>query len=79
MRSPGVGSSLEGMTPPIVVHPPSEKGGRRVTAHAEQLGVAYRLEDVAEFLRHAGLSDDEIQLDDPNLIEWRGGGPDSWR
>lgn len=67
------------MTPPIVVHPPAAKGGRRVTAHAEVLGTAFRPEDVAEFLRHAGLSDDEIQLDDPNLIEWRGGGLDVWR
>ncbi|OEV12941.1 hypothetical protein K378_04678 [Streptomyces sp. Amel2xB2] len=66
------------MTPPIVVHPPADGGGRRVTAHAEQLGVAFRAEDVSEFLRHAGLSEDEIQLDDPNLIEWRGGGPDVW-
>jgi hypothetical protein len=79
MRSRVEGRSLERMTPPIVVHPPSGKGGRRVTAHAEQLGVAYRLQDVAEFLRQAGLSEDEIQLDDPNLIEWRGGGPDSWQ
>ncbi|NLU75345.1 hypothetical protein HCC61_22190 [Streptomyces sp. HNM0575] len=66
------------MTPPIVVHPPTAGGGRRVTAHAEQLGIAFRPEDVGEFLRTAGLSEDEIQLDDPNLIEWRGGGPDIW-
>jgi hypothetical protein len=66
------------MTPPIVVHALDAKGGRRVTAHAEQLGVAFRLQDVAEFLRQAGLSEDEIQLDDPNLIEWRGGGPEVW-
>lgn len=66
------------MTQPIVVHPPGERGGRRVTAHTEQLGIAYRLEDVAQFLRNAGLSEDEIQLDDPNLIDWRGGGPEVW-
>ncbi|MGH3309003.1 MAG: hypothetical protein ACRDP3_00170 [Streptomyces sp.] len=66
------------MTPPIVVHPPDADGGRRVMAHAEFLGRAFRREDVAAFLRHVGLSDDEIQLDDPNLIEWRGGGPDVW-
>jgi hypothetical protein len=66
------------MTPPIVVHPPATGGGRRVTAHAEALGVAFRQDDVREFLRHAGLSEDEVQLDDPILIEWRGGGPDVW-
>ncbi|OEV32026.1 hypothetical protein AN219_01325 [Streptomyces nanshensis] len=62
----------------MVVPPPATGGGRRVTAHAEQLGIAFRQEDVSEFLRHAGLSEDEIQLDDPNLIEWRGGGPEVW-
>ncbi|GEB50204.1 MULTISPECIES: hypothetical protein [Streptomyces] len=66
------------MTPPIVVHPPSQSGGRRVTAHTESLGTAHRPEDVVEFLRRAGLEPSEIQLDDPNLIEWRGGGPDVW-
>lgn len=66
------------MTPPIVVHPPSGSGGRKVTAHAENLGFAHKPEDVVEFLRRAGLDPSEIQLDDPNLIEWRGGGPDVW-
>ncbi|UNS96794.1 hypothetical protein MMF93_09920 [Streptomyces tubbatahanensis] len=66
------------MTPPIVVHPPSATGGRKVTAHAESLGFAHRSEDVVEFLRRAGLDPADIQLDDPNLIEWRGGGPDVW-
>jgi hypothetical protein len=66
------------MTPPIVVHPPEASGGRRVTAHAEVLGLARSAEDVAALLREAGLSEDEIDLRDPNLIEWRGGGPDAW-
>ncbi|NSC21429.1 hypothetical protein FM076_09510 [Streptomyces albus subsp. chlorinus] len=66
------------MTPPIVVHPPSPAGGRKVTAHTESLGVAHRPEDVVEFLRRAGLDPADIQLDDPCLIEWRGGGPDVW-
>lgn len=66
------------MTPPIVVHPPSPSGGRRVTAHTEILGLAHSAQDVIEFLRRAGLNPSDIQLDDPALIEWRGGGPDAW-
>ncbi|MBO8184557.1 hypothetical protein JW592_03565 [Streptomyces sp. DW4-2] len=66
------------MTPPIVVHPPSGTSGRKVTAHTESLGFAHRPEDVVEFLRRAGLDPADIQLDDPNLIEWRGGGPEVW-
>lgn len=67
------------MTPPIVVHPPLPEGGRRVTAHAESLGIAHRAEDVVQFLRNVGLPDEEIQLGDTNLIEWRGGGQDVWQ
>ncbi len=66
------------MTPPIVVHPADGSGGRRVTAHAEVLGLAHNAGDVSALLRDVGLSDDEIDLRDPNLIEWRGGGPDAW-
>lgn len=42
------------------------------------LGTAYSADDLIEFLRLAGLDADDITLDDPTLIEWRGGGPDSW-
>lgn len=66
------------MTPPVVVHPPSSSGGRRVTAHAEILGLAHSPEDVVEFLRRAGLPPEQIKLDDENLIEWRGGGSGVW-
>jgi hypothetical protein len=66
------------MTPPIVVHPVDDSGGRPVTAHAEVLGRAHSADDVAALLRQAGLTDDEIDLRDPNLIEWRGGDADVW-
>ncbi len=42
------------------------------------MGIATSLTDVDEFLRRAGLDPDEVALDDPTLIEWRGGGPDVW-
>lgn len=66
------------MTPPIVVHPPTASGGRRVTAHAQILGLAHSQDEVVEFLRRAGLTPEQIDLRDPALIEWRGGGPEVW-
>jgi hypothetical protein len=58
---------------PIVVHPPSPTGGRRVTAHDQILGLAHSDHDAIEFLRRAGLPDAETLLDDPAWVEWRGG------
>ncbi|MCP9205528.1 hypothetical protein [Streptomyces cucumeris] len=62
--------------PPVVVHPPSPSGGRRVTIRGEIAGLAMGPPDLLEFLRRAGAED--VRLDDPELIEWRGGGPDVW-
>ncbi|MBT2505134.1 hypothetical protein J7I98_04325 [Streptomyces sp. ISL-98] len=64
--------------PPVVVEPVSPDGGRRVTIHGERVGVAYHLLDVIEFLRRAGLPEANTSIDDPELIEWRGGGPNTW-
>lgn len=62
------------MGAPIVVHPPSPSGGRRVTARGQILGLAHSDRDLVEFLRRAGLDDAEALVDsDPQLIEWRGG------
>ncbi|MEU9654357.1 hypothetical protein AB0E00_36450 [Streptomyces sp. NPDC048110] len=61
---------------PVVVGRPSSSGGRRVRADGEILGLVYRLRDVAEFLRRAGLED--IDAATSELIEWRGGGPEVW-
>lgn len=63
---------------PIVVYPPDEDGGRRVRARGAILGRAYSPADLLEFLRRAGLDPDDVNLHDPGLIEWRGGGPDAW-
>ncbi|AJT67462.3 hypothetical protein T261_5846 [Streptomyces lydicus] len=62
----------------MVVHPPSPTGGRRVTIEGEILGLAYTSADLLEFLRRAGLDPDSVSLEDPALIEWRGGGHDVW-
>ncbi|MFE7606981.1 hypothetical protein [Streptomyces celluloflavus] len=65
---------------PVVVHPLSPSSGRRVTARAEILGLAYGPEDLLEleFLRRTGLDPDQVRFDDQALIEWRVGGPDVW-
>jgi hypothetical protein len=63
----------------VVVHPPGPDG-RRVVIRGEHAGTATSVADVIEFLRRAGLDDvDEVDLAHPNLVEWRGGGPDVWR
>ncbi|MFE2993008.1 hypothetical protein [Streptomyces sp. NPDC059262] len=58
---------------PIIVHPPSRTGGRRVTARGEILGLAHSDRDVVEFLRRAGVPDAEDLLDLPSWVQWRGG------
>ncbi|OAL10824.1 hypothetical protein [Streptomyces noursei] len=64
--------------PPVIVYPPSPTGGRRVLVEGEALGRAYRLADVVDFLRHAGLELDEHEVAESGLIEWIGGGPHVW-
>ncbi|MFD5513090.1 hypothetical protein ACFWIB_35795 [Streptomyces sp. NPDC127051] len=61
----------------MVLVPPDAEGGRRVRVDGEILGRATGPGDLLEFLRRAGLDPDDIRLDDPLLIEWRGGGPPS--
>nr|WP_274558141.1 hypothetical protein [Streptomyces spiramyceticus] len=63
---------------PVIVFPPLGDGGRRVTIGGEKVGLAKGRGDLMEFLRRAGLDPDSVSLEDPGLIEWRGGGPDEW-
>ncbi|WP_432187528.1 hypothetical protein [Streptomyces sp. Tue6028] len=63
---------------PVVVHPPQPDGGRRVSIRGEHVGTAYHLLDLVELLRLAGLPEADTTIDDPELIEWQGGGPDVW-
>ncbi|MFF1649104.1 hypothetical protein [Streptomyces sp. NPDC058240] len=63
---------------PIVVHRPSPSGGRRVTAYGHILGLAHDDQDLIEFLRRAGLPDAETLIDDPQMVEWRGGRAHQW-
>ncbi|TRV71765.1 hypothetical protein FKN01_31260 [Streptomyces sp. 130] len=61
------------MSAPIIIHPPSPTGGRRVTIRGQIVGLAHTDLDVEEFLRRAGLPDAEYLLDDPSWVQWRGG------
>ncbi|GAA1898164.1 hypothetical protein GCM10009753_29090 [Streptantibioticus ferralitis] len=49
-----------------------------MTVLGEPVGVAKSPGDVEELLRRAGINPDDVALDDPDLIEWRGGGPEVW-
>jgi hypothetical protein len=49
-----------------------------VTIHSERMGTAYSLFDVLDCLHRAGLPATDTAVDDPDLIEWRGGGPSNW-
>ncbi|MEU0032665.1 MULTISPECIES: hypothetical protein [unclassified Streptomyces] len=62
--------------PSIVVHAPGLDGSRRVAVGDETLGIAYHLDDVVEILRLADL--DEIEVEESDIIDWQGGGPDDW-
>lgn len=63
---------------PVVVHPPEPDGSRRVTIRGAYVGTAYHLLDLIEFLHLADLPKTDSTIDDPELIEWLGGGPDAW-
>lgn len=75
---PGEGHTVDMEEAPVIVQPPSPDGGRRVAIRGEYAGIAYHLLDVVEFLRRAGLPESDTTLDDPGLIEWRGGGLEAW-
>ncbi|MGI5453938.1 hypothetical protein ACQEWB_12335 [Streptomyces sp. CA-249302] len=64
--------------PSVVVLPPESDGGRHVTVDGERMGTAYSLFDVLDFVHRAGLPTEDRAVDDPELIEWQGGGPYEW-
>ena len=64
--------------PPVVVLPPASDGGRQVTIRGEPTGPADTLFDVMDLVHRAGLPGKDQAVDDPELIEWRGGGPYDW-
>ncbi|MDG4861425.1 hypothetical protein P8605_25145 [Streptomyces sp. T-3] len=63
---------------PIVVFPPKAGEGRRVAVRGVPLGIANSDRELVEFLRRAGLNEADVALDDPHLVEWRGGSAHQW-
>lgn len=81
MRAPVGRVTLDRMsTARVVVFPPAENGGRRVSVDGTQIGTAFSMHDVAVLLERAGLEGwDELDVAaHAELIEWRGGGPEQW-
>jgi hypothetical protein len=65
--------------PHVVVHPVSAgvpRPYRRVDILGAQVGKAYSVSDVAEFMRRAGLDADGVT--DPGLVQWQGGDVEVW-
>ncbi|GHF64873.1 hypothetical protein GCM10010218_52910 [Streptomyces mashuensis] len=61
--------------PPVLVHPLME-GMRLVKIHGQSVGKARSLEDLKSFLAQSGLRD--VDVDNPALVEWHGGGSGVW-
>lgn len=67
------------MSARLVIYPPDENGWRRVRYDGVAIGVAHKPSDILVFLSAAGMEDpEELDLTDPELVEWRGPGPESW-
>ncbi|WP_329438706.1 hypothetical protein OG906_34415 [Streptomyces sp. NBC_01426] len=64
--------------PRLVVSPPDENGRRRVRWDGQSIGVAHQPSDIPAFLQEAGLEDPEDIDLTGELVEWRGGGPETW-
>ncbi|MDA5283700.1 hypothetical protein [Streptomyces sp. Isolate_45] len=64
--------------PRLVIYPPDENGWRRVRWDGQSIGVAHRPSDILDFLRDAGMEDPETLDLTGELVEWRGGGPETW-
>ncbi|GAA2643827.1 hypothetical protein GCM10010425_59260 [Streptomyces spororaveus] len=67
------------MPPRLVVEPPDENNWRRVRWKGAPIGVAHQVSDITVLLTAAGMLDaEDLDLTDPELVEWRGGGPETW-
>ncbi|MGW3622737.1 hypothetical protein [Streptomyces sp. NPDC000880] len=65
--------------PPVIVEPLLPTGGRPVRIKGERVGIAHSPRDLRHFLDKAGYANSElIRLDDTTVIEWVGGGVETW-
>lgn len=67
------------MSAKLIVYPPDEQGWRWVRCDGVAFGVAHLPAGIRVFLASAGLeSADDVDLADPEFVEWRGVGPEAW-
>lgn len=67
------------MSAKLIIYPPDEQGWRRVRYDGVAIGVAHRPSDIRVFLADAGLENaEDVDLTDPDFVEWRGAGPEAW-
>jgi hypothetical protein len=62
--------------PVIVIGPAGDPPYRRVEIRHQPVGKAYRVDDVVEFARRAGL--DHLDLEADGSVQWIGGGSHQW-
>ncbi|MEU8652513.1 hypothetical protein [Streptomyces sp. NPDC048737] len=63
--------------PWVIVEPPDSRGLRRVTIGGEKVGSAWSLAELRRMLDRHGYPED-VDLDDPACVCWRGGGSGTW-
>ncbi|WUD70325.1 hypothetical protein OG937_45700 [Streptomyces sp. NBC_00510] len=68
---------LSSEPPEVIVYPPIDSH-RNVTVRGCYAGAAHRMADLLDILRRSGVDCDQIELTDPAVVEWRGGGPEVW-
>ncbi|MFB6842119.1 Yip1 family protein [Streptomyces sp. NPDC056361] len=66
-----------GIRPWVVVEPPDRRGLRRITIHGKTVGSAWSLGELRKVIRRLGYPDD-MDLDDPSRVHWRGGDSSVW-
>ncbi|OLZ65321.1 hypothetical protein AV521_32015 [Streptomyces sp. IMTB 2501] len=69
-----------GRSPFVAVLPPSRGGGTAGddSRRCDHMGTVCGLFDVLDFLHRAGPPSAHAAIDDPELIDRRGGGPYDW-
>ncbi|WP_331762016.1 hypothetical protein [Streptomyces sp. NBC_01546] len=66
------------MSARLIVYPPDGNGWRRVRWDGQSIGLAHQPSDILVFLQEAGMEDAEAFDLTGELVEWRGGGPETW-
>ncbi|MBU3867458.1 hypothetical protein KN815_26395 [Streptomyces sp. 4503] len=61
----------------VVVDEPLD-GRRRVLLDGQDVGVVVSADELRRLLQRAGVLEENATLDNPELIDWHGGGPGDW-